>query len=251
MAKAGKAPWSQGYKPLGKVEKALKGIDWSLSSGYRQKKHWFEKPKKPKMKQVHLYDGSVAWVPDADFEDFIGHHATPTSDPNTEVGKFIDEAFSDMDKVLDTDGVGHISYIEYVPTHQILRVEFANDGAVVVFFRVPKEVYSELKYLADSKQTAISPVDGTQRHVLGMRFWDIIRIRGQREGGRYRYEYAIEGERTGSVFSKQMAATRQDSDVELYDKYAKNMLTGKQKTEYDKLTSLEEKEAYLHKAGII
>lgn len=160
----------------------------------------------------------------------------------------------------ETEGVGHITLIEYVPTYQVMRVEFATDGALVVFFRVPAAVYSELKYLADSKQTSISTVDGTQRHTLGMKFWDIVRIRGQRQGGRYRYEYAIEGERTGSAFTREMEASRKsheaskiiaDSDERLYDGFARNMLSGERLTEYKKLQGVKPKEAYLRRVGII
>jgi hypothetical protein len=269
----GPAPWSSGFKRATKKSQQQAGVEWSLSGGYRQKKEG--KPEKFKTKQVKLYNGRVVEVPDADFEDFIGHHVSPDSDPLSEIGKYIDKAFENPDRIQDFDGVGHIAYVEYVPTYQLMRVEFTNDGAVVVFFRVPKEVYSELRHLAISKSTMISPVDGTQRHVLGMRFWDIIRIRGQREGSRYRYEYVIHGERTGSAFGKEMEAERTEiteglseaakkiearetkarggktADEELYDRFARNMLTGTKLTEYNKLSTLKQKEAFLHKAGII
>lgn len=264
-AKAGAAPWSTGFKRSTRADQKKHGVEWSFSSGYRQKSEWDKSPKKPKTKTVRLYNGRTVEVPDADFEDFIGHFASPPSDPYSEVGKYIDKAFENLDRVQEVEGCGHIVLIEYVPTYQILRVEFATDGAVVVFFRVPKEVYSELYYLANTKQTAISAVDGTQRHVLGMRFWDIIRIRGQREGSRYRYEYVIEGERRGSAFEQAMEKEREaikssgtiaakeadKEDLEMYDRMAKNMLTGSQLTAYNKLETLKQKENYLHKAGII
>ena len=280
-ASAGPAPWShenywkwrEGHTRVNIRQRGQHGVDWSLSSGYRAKftsgegllkkaETWDQLPKKPKTKQVRLFNGRVVEVPDDDFEDFIGHHVSEDSDPFSAIGQYIDKAFENMDRVQDVMGVGHITYIEYVPMYQVLRVEFANDGAVVVFFRVPKEVYSELYHLAVSKATAISAVDGKQRHVLGMRFWDIVRIRGIRDQSKYRYEYAIHGERTGSQFSRAMATDRAqtatetasktaDTDEQLYDGFAKNMLSGAKLDEYRKLKSLKDKEAYLHKAGII
>lgn len=252
-SRAGRAPWSEGYKPYSKFDPRH---GWDLERGYFDR--WKHAPKKPKTKRVQLASGEEVEVPDTDYADFIGHLASPPSDPTTAIGQFIDQAFADMDKVDEVEGCGHITLLEYVESHQILRVEFATDGAVVIFFRVPAVVYAELYHLAVSKQTMISPADGEQRHVLGMRFWDIIRIRGQREGSRYKFEYAIEGTRTGSSFSQEMAAERasethvvSDTAESLYDRYAKNMLTGGKKAAYDKLESVADKEAFLHKAGII
>jgi len=252
-ARAGKAPWSEGYKPWSKFD-PIHG--WDLEHGYYNR--WKHNPKRPKTKRVQLASGEEVEVPDADYEHFIWHLASPPSDPNSAIGKFIDEAFADMDKVEEVEGCGHITLIEYVPSHQILRVEFATDGSVVIFFRVPALVYAELKHLATTKQTMISPSDGKQRHTLGIRFWDIVRIRGQREGSKYKYEYAIQGERRGSTFSQEMERERSeethivtDTPEQLYDRYAKNMLTGKKKEEYDKLKTLKEKELFLHKAGIL
>lgn len=267
---SGLSPWSEGYKRVTKRTLARQGVEWSLGSGYREIPKG-SKPQKYKTKKIRLYNGRTVEVPDADFEDFIGHRASPSSDPYGDISQYIDKAFENLDRIQDVEGVGHITYIEYSPTYQLLRVEFGTDGAVVVFFRVPKEVYSELKHLATSGQTMISAVDGKQRHVLGMRFWDIIRIRGQREGSRYRYEYAIEGVRIGSKFERQMAAGRAEAatekahsleekeamsrgksaDEELYDNFAKNMLSGSKLDSYNKLSTLKEKEAYLHKAGIL
>lgn len=267
---SGPSPWTEGHKRVTKRTLAKQGVEWSLSSGYRNAPKGV-KPTKYKTKYVKLYNGRTVEVPDADFEDFMGHRASPSSDPYSDISQYIDKAFENLERIQDVDGVGHITYIEYSPTYQLLRVEFKTDGAVVVFFRVPKEVYSELKHLATTRQTMISPVDGKQRHVLGMKFWDIVRIRGQREGSRYRYEYAIEGVRTGTQFERQMAEGREETsseksyaydekeskargkttDEELYDDFAKNMLSGKRLDEYNKLSTFKEKETYLHKAGIL
>jgi|SRR5262245_1758223 len=194
-SESGPAPWSQGYKRVTKRKLARENMEWFPSTGYRA--NWVQIPSKGNMKEVRLYNGRTVRIPDADYEDFIGHMASPPADPQSEIGQYIDKAFGNLDKVQAVDGVGHITYIEYSPRYQLLRVEFETDGAVVVFFRVPKEVYSELYYLATSKSKQISTVDGKERHVLGMRFWDIIRIRGNQHGSRYRFEYAIEGEYVG------------------------------------------------------
>jgi len=275
---AGPSPWSEGFRKVNKSNLAKQGMEWSLSSGYRVRQEGGQ-PSKPKTKQVTLYNGRTVEVPDADYDDFIGHHVSPDSDPNSEIGKYIDNAFEIGDngdfirKVYEFNGVGHITLVEYSLTYQLMRVEFTNNGAVVVFFRVPKEVYSELKYLADSGRTMISPVDGKERHVLGMRFWDIIRIRGQKTGSRYRYEYVIHGERSGSKFEQEiekgsaeltaekpkaaaaeerMAAKRgKTANEELYDDFAKNFLSGSRLDEYKKLGTEDDKARFLYKAGIL
>lgn len=269
-ARSGPAPWSHeqfatwrgGYKRVNKRDAARMGVEHSPSSGWRTNT-WDKEPKKPQTKKIRLFNGRTVEVPDADYEDFIGHQVSPHSNPDDSISQYIDKAW--QGKVEEVDGVGHINNIKYSVMYQLLWVEFENDGAVVVFFRVPKEVYSELYYLATSGATSINTVDGTQRHVLGMRFWDIVRIRGQRTGSRYRYEYQIEGERTGTAFSREMAAgitelknvpqaATTDVDQELkslYDGYASRMLSGTKRDAYNNLKTLKEKEAFLHKAGII
>jgi len=261
---AGPPPWSDGFRRTNRELMEREGMEHSLSSGWRQKpiNMWEEQPKKPKMREVRLFNGRVVQVPDDDYEDYIAHQRSPTSDPNGEIGTYIYNALDSGNyNIDDFDGVGHIVYVEYSPTFQLLRVEFATNefgtgGAVVVFFRVPVQVYSELKHLADGNFTRA----GDGRHLLGIRFWDIIRIRGQRTGSRYRFEYVVDNQSLGGVASREAAADRAehaesgkvaDTDEQLYDRFAANFLTGVQRNEYNRLKTVESKESFLRKAGII
>jgi hypothetical protein len=238
--------WREGFKRVTGSTLKKQGVDWSLNSGYRQNT-WDKEPRKPQMRSVKLYNGKTVQVPEDDYQDYIGYNKP--AEPDRAVSDYLDKVFDGKSNIEEVDGVGHIYNIRYSPSYQVLWVEFDNDGAVVVFFRVPKEVYSELYHLAISKSMAISSVDGTQRHVLGMRFWDIVRIRGQRTGGRYRYEYAVEGERKSTP--PDIVSTKiYDTDEQIYDKMAQNMLTGEQLNKYHNAT-VQEKEKILKKAGIL
>jgi hypothetical protein len=81
---------------------------------------------------------------------------------------------------------GHISAIRYNPSKQVMEVTFTNKGNTVIFFRIPNNFYLSFEHYAMSNAMGLG-VDGKPRHLVGIRFWDLIRIRGQREGGRYPY----------------------------------------------------------------
>jgi predicted HicB family RNase H-like nuclease len=152
------------------------------------------------MRELTLYTGRKVQVPVDDYNDFIGYKVTDKKDEKSydeSVAAYIDAAFSGKAKIWKQAGCGHIVELEYVPTYQIMRVEFVKYNDVCVFFRVPKEVYSELENYAKTKQTSLNSFDGSERHVLGIRFWDVVRIRGSRTGAKYRFEYDYQGERTG------------------------------------------------------
>lgn len=253
----GPAPWSSGYKRVNKRTAKKSNVEWSLSSGWRYKaeQDWDKQPKKPKTRRLRLYNGREVEVPIDDYQDFIGHQASPTSDPDSDIGKYIYKAFIEKeDSVKSVRGVGHIDEIQYAPTYQLLQVYFKSDGAAVVFFRVPKEVYSELAYLAEAGTTFIDK-KGVSRHVLGKVFWDIVRIRGQITGSRYRYEYTQAGERKGQTVSSsevaaEKAGTKEKEIIEL-DKLAASFLSGNNLNKYKEQKSYTDKEKFLKKAGIL
>ena len=252
-ATMGPAPWSTGYKKLTTVTAKKLGKAGELAWG-QYKDDWKKVPKRGNVKTIHLANGRVVQIPEADYKYFIGHHVSPESDPDSEIGKYIEKAW-ESNKV-EVDGVGHIDDMIYAPMYQLLWVGFITDGSVVVFFRVPKELFVELQHLAESGAKQISSVDGTERHVLGIRFWDLIRIRGQREGSRYRYEYTIKGTGTGTEFTRSVANIEPEVKVaeptiELYKGYARNFLTGQKLTEFNKLKTEKEMAQFLRKAGII
>ena len=134
-------------------------------------------------------------VPDDDYRQYLGQKQDKS------VEKYVADAFgSSADvKVIEpraTGGdTGHIIKLEYAVLYKILRVTFkkpSKGGQVVAYMNVPAPVAGELLYLAESNQTQVSATSGAQRHVLGMRFWDLIRIRGTIHGTRYPFEYVTD-----------------------------------------------------------
>ena len=134
-------------------------------------------------------------IPDDDYRQYLGQKQDKS------VEKYVADAFgSSADiKVVEpraTGGdTGHIIKLEYAVMYKILRVTFkkpSKGGQVVAYMNVPAPVAGELLYLAESNQTQISATSGTLRHVLGMRFWDLIRIRGTIHGSRYPFEYVTD-----------------------------------------------------------
>jgi hypothetical protein len=141
------------------------------------------------MKTVKLYNGRIVQVPDADYEDFIGHLVTEDSkDPESAIAEYISTAnFSQFFEM----SAGHIDKIEYAPTRTLLKVSFNKRGDVVVFFRVPRETFGELNSLKESG--TMKDKRGVPRHLMGMRFWDIVRVRGTVHSARYKFEYVTHG----------------------------------------------------------
>jgi hypothetical protein len=263
-------PWSPNYdnwRALNKKGRKREQLEHSLSSGWRTtlNDEWDKNPKKPKTKKVKIRDRYVE-VPDADYEDFLGHLVSPPSDPDSAIGRYIDDAnFSQV-----CAGAGHITSIEYDPNRQLLDVVFGGvNGAgkqsradEVVFFRVPKEVYYELKYLAESGRTQIGADHKTQRSVLGIRFWDIVRVRGTQHVARYRFEYIAHGAEPAksdlppAKTATQPAASSKgkvDEELQYYQDLAKGFSRrlGKHLDEVLKAKTASEAEAILTKYGVI
>lgn len=242
---AGPPPWAAGFKRL--TKRTAPRVPGAQYSWQQYREGWQEQPEHAKMKKVQLASGQVVSIPDADYEEFMGHR--PDRDVNKDIVDYIDRAFDNISgNYEETEGVGHIVLIEYSPTYQLLRVEFETDGAVVVFFRVPKEVYAELRYLATTGSTQISMVDGKQRHTLGIRFWDIVRIRGQREGSRYRYQYLIDGEYVPK--GRSVAALGQQGEMTDYLNAFTRRLTPDALRVYNNLNTDREKYSFLVRHGI-
>ena len=163
---------------------------------------------KPNMRTLTSSSGSSYQVPEDDYQDYMTFYRSAVDSQKTEnyskTGKrrdvvsaadYIDYAFGKNTRVkpIVQEGCGHIALLEYAPYYQILKVTFANNGSVVAFFRVPKLVASTLISLAQSKNTRH---DG--KHVLGIYFWDLVRIRGTVHGSRYKFEYVIDNS-TGNL----------------------------------------------------
>lgn len=218
----GPAPWNhqdywefrQGFKPMNKRQQKQAGVEWNLSSGWRTttKDDWDKNPKKVKMHEARLFNGRKVKIPDGDYKDFIGHRARPSSDMDGDLGEFLSNAFAEDKKIHSVKGKGHITLIEYSSVAQTMRVTFEPGDTVVCYLRVPRYVYTELEHLANSDQT-MPGSDGTMRHVVGIKFWDIIRIRGQRTGGRYDYIYSAKGTYIKRGSARSRAAAKSETKV--------------------------------------
>ena len=77
----------------------------------------------------------------------------------------------------------HIARIEYSDTWMLLRVTFSNDGTMVVYSDVPRTIFDMLKACGDKLGWG---VDRKEHSLVGIRFWDYVRVRGSRHLNRYR-----------------------------------------------------------------
>ena len=134
-------------------------------------------------------------IPDDDYRQYLGQKQ------DRSIEQYITDVFgSSTDvKVVEpraTGGdTGHIIKLEYAVLYKVLRVTFrkpSKGGQVVAYLNVPAPVAGELLYLAESNQTQVSASSGTLRHVLGIRFWDLVRIRGTIHGTRYPFNYVTD-----------------------------------------------------------
>jgi hypothetical protein len=166
---------------------------WSVYS----KDQYDKKPTKPEMVEMRLYNNTTSYVPVGDVQTFIGFDKMIPDDVPPEMAEQVELAFSKTSGsgryyVTEISG-GHIKELRYSPAQQIMQVTFGGErSATVTFFRIPTGLYSELAHLG-ATNSMMRGVDGTMRHSVGIRFWDLVRIRGQRVGGRYPYTYADTG----------------------------------------------------------
>lgn len=200
---AGFAPWSDKY---GEFKRLTMAQHADIGDRYGSLKH-------PNKKTVTLWDGRKVKVIDSELGVPFGfaytdadkgmpqqvHGYNGASDVAVDeiTGKtsadYVEEAFGGRHKTHDWTGdAGHIVGIHYSAYYQLLKVDFRS-GDTCVYFRVPSTVAAELLSLAEHGHTMMSQVDGTQRHAVGIRFWDLVRIRTTKHGSRYRFEYGSGG----------------------------------------------------------
>ena len=181
-ARADLAPWNKN-----------KDYEWELSSGwgYKRPEDW-DKGITRRRRKLHDTNGNiydVYYYPDVDYH--LGFSAQNDQERLAVAQKAFDPENPTHGEVISQKGCGHISQVEYAQKEHILRITFTNNGAICLFFDVPTAVAGELIYLAKSKRTRH---DG--RHILGVRFWDYIRIRGTQHGAKYPFEYESHGSGT-------------------------------------------------------
>ena len=182
-ARADLAPWNKN-----------KDYEWELSSGwgYKRPEDW-DKGITRRKRKLHDTNGNiydVYYYPDVDYH--LGFSAQNDQERLAVAQKAFDPDNPIHGEVIKQKGRGHIAMLEYAQREHILRVTFTNNGAVCIFFDVPTAVAGELIHLADKNTTRHK--DG--RHMLGIRFWDYIRIRGTQHGAKYPFEYESHGSGT-------------------------------------------------------
>lgn len=210
---AGWLPWNPKYGEF----RALSESEYSdIGMNY-------DKVVNPNTKVIHLSDGTIAKVIDNDWEVPLGFsesygYGNRSVEVYNENGvsstEYAANALNGGDPNVESweGDCGHIVGLAYSPAAQVLKVVFKS-GSTVIFFRVPSTVAGELLHFAKTGQTMRSIVDGKDRHVLGIRFWDLIRIRGTLNGAKYRYEYES-GFPSGTFIL--------GTDYEPYDEYSKH-----------------------------
>lgn len=205
---AGPSPWSSGYRRVTKSSGKKLGAysdprnNGRLTYGWVSDSNdaWDKNPTHYATHKITLPNGRIVSVPVDDYKHFLENKEMYTKlydnadNKDIDIGDYIDTAFSKDSNgkytrsVTAFDGVGHIKLIEYSAARQLMQVTFTTNNAVVVYFRVPTAVVGELKYLASSGGMR----DG--HHWLGIRFWDLVRVRGTIHGGRYAFRYVKQGD---------------------------------------------------------
>lgn len=203
------APWTYGYKPITKLQMSRSHVPGYGFVSPDSVDKWRKLPKHPPTRWLTSpLTGRQYKAVSTDIEDFINtasvygynnvQFMTFTAEhglQNNEEGMaaFVEYSFAEDTKhVYKTEGCGHILYLEYNQDTQVMRITFW-DNSVVVYFRIPRQVYGELYTLAVLKSKTTHTFDGSERHELGVRFWDLVRIRGSKHGARYRFVYMSEG----------------------------------------------------------
>jgi hypothetical protein len=240
-AAAAPAPWGEGFEgnPFRrftiKQQKAA-GLR-NFGKGWISQDVWDKMPKHPKMSEYTLPNGTKVKMIDGDYDKYIGFQR-PDKNKTVAMLEEISDAFnlaeSERGKkgskkkplgVQHRDGVGHINWLEYNPRRQIMMVEFNTDQAIVVYFQVPENVWRVLAYHAESGGMRY---DG--KHLLGIEFWNYIRIRGQVTGSRYRYVYTQDGNSITGAISTDGGAPitlKQKKEVERKEKEQPQSASGK------------------------
>jgi hypothetical protein len=153
------------------------------------KDEWKKMPTKPEMVRMQLYNGMKSKVPISDVRAHIGFDKIVPDMVPQDMADYAHAAFDHakgIGKYYTCEGAGHIRGIRYNPSYQVMEVSFVKRDDIVTFFRVPKNIYSQLEHAGNS---VMQGIDGTERHLMGILFWDLVRIRGQRDNARFDFVY--------------------------------------------------------------
>lgn len=221
--------WKQAHDTFKRSTKKQRHDSWNILNG------WRTLPKQPPMRDLTSTSGNRYQMPEDDYEEYMTFYRSATDSELSESYKksgrardvqtpadYIDRAFgkNTKGKIMETDGKGHILHMAYARSYQILKVTFWNN-TVVAFFRVPIGLAAHLFALALSDVTR-PDARGIQRHILGIRFWDLIRIRGTVHGSRYKFEY-VEDNNTGDLPGRKFASGK-NREVQEYSPKAQGTI---------------------------
>lgn len=206
--------------------------------------------------------GDVYKMPEQDYHQLVDwlkeHHSalSPTYAANGKQLKrdiqtpadFIDFAFKEnQQKNIETVECkgGHILSLSYNWNYKLLMVRFKNEGRegnVVVFFNLPANTAATLMMHGRYNNMAPPTKEGKERHMVGVEFWNLVRIRGTLHGTRYPFQYT-EDFRSGNPSGRTVGIGPDGkpskyiykSDVELLDKRR-----SKQRNDYDGLDAVDD-----------
>lgn len=197
-----------GYKRTTKKQLERARLASSMSRGWydRESDTWGPKPKQAPERRIRSASGRYSYVPDDAYGDSLAFQKRMS---NAEVEQYIESANFRYDTYVKHPGpVGHIARMEYSPGRTMMKVTFTNGGDVCIYFRVPTSVFGTLYWLFLEESTQISAVDGTERHAVGIQFWDLVRIRGTKHSGHYSFVYGSgEGQGEGEALQEERHET--------------------------------------------
>lgn len=171
----------------------------------------------PKRQLKSSLTGDVYSMPEQDYNELVKHFGEHQSELSEVYSKdhkygkiqtpadYIDYGFSDAQKknlVTQTCAGGHIKALTYNALYKLLMVEFTNNGDVCVFFNLPANVAAELMYAAEYNTMAPPDKHGRERHMVGVQFWNLVRVRGTIHDTQYPFQYTNDM-RTGKPFGRQ------------------------------------------------
>lgn len=126
-----------------------------------------------------------------------------TNSTSNEILRLAEVAFSVKDNFIHVDAQadgGHIQWIEYSYDYKLMRVCFGGPGGprgvpsrqdVCIYKGIHYIIFEELRHALVNNVKHGSYKTGRKKHLVGVRFWDLVRIRGQIYGSRFPFEYDV------------------------------------------------------------
>ena len=207
---------SRGEEKKGRVQYNDDGL--AQSSGY------WKRPTRPPMKTlVDSLTGKTYQTPDViDWDDWVdmfhiqgggemsdAYKSNPSKDTYRTLADYCNFAFDrpgESSFYTFECPEGHIKRVDYNYGTRIMRVNFKKYDRWCCYFFVPTQIYETLKKLSEGMPVRMG-YGNVPRHLVGIYFWDLVRVRGTIHGNRYEccYTTAPDG-----GFRKVEHATRDD-----------------------------------------